>query len=882
MILANMTPLNAPHPCSSNRTSPFFKSLWGVILICAVLIPRSAGLFHGLESGSSFHPDTTKQVQAVQNFLNGTYVWTTGSLAYDGYAYGLNHLDEWIIRVVRPPLTGLRHALDPTFDVSSPTRAELFLWCRVLRLLYGGIAAGLLYSAAARLGFSLATRSLVLLLFAAAPLASTVTHFASGDIGIDLFVALALWFFTFLYRDKAPLAYWGMGFAVGSAFACKYNGFLANALPLACLLLISSPLRQRLKLLGLLLAGNVLGFLWLTPQFFQLPKRTLELIGLNFGYIATYGAPEGFYDLPLFTRVWSSLQQNIPLTAHALGWWLIALCLVALAFFTRRVLTGYRDLSVLDAGGFSLLAFAFAALLISLAGKPAVQPFHFSYLLLPLLLGFGSFLHQLPPGGPRRILTFFALIAVGIGLVQQQRESFFWMRQDMRDLALRAHQELLKPTRHDGPSEKTEIAFFKVEEANDAVFRNIPQRVKAPQAQAWDRNPAPSFPQIHWPLSQDWIFPETGMFPRESRSIWLRPETTVQYSLARNEQHAPEHLLFFQCGQRAATVHLRSSYKKYNPVHLRAFDHLLLPIGLHVPGIQTLTLTTEGGMVWCRLPSTPEQAKAMLVTMGQKEEEMNGTSEDLAQLYGRPKFLEGCLSSGRDKRNATLYEGPMSGGTFLMSVVTTDPQPPTLDLLPLQSNHPEMGRSYQGIQTKAGWEFQFTKPAHPLFVRLSLTHGTHACTWELKPVPHDGIIRFPENMATTAGLAEQESVVVSATNGSSLSFPRVPAVCRIGEPVWIYPTLSIGTLRSPLQESFLFLHLLDAGGQQVWAQDLALQDVSQSTEARLPFALQFDLPAGTYTLHGGFHHPRLFRRWPLDPDVKKDRAFLQPLSLEAK
>ena len=79
----------------------------GLALFFLALSLRSVGLFHGLDRGLTFHPDATKQVQAVRNFMDGTFVWYTDSLAYDGYPYGLNHVDAVLLRGLWPLVRGL-------------------------------------------------------------------------------------------------------------------------------------------------------------------------------------------------------------------------------------------------------------------------------------------------------------------------------------------------------------------------------------------------------------------------------------------------------------------------------------------------------------------------------------------------------------------------------------------------------------------------------------------------------------------------------------------------------------------------------------------------------------------------------------------------------
>lgn len=81
-----------------NKKQFLFVSLCSLIFLLALYL-RISGIFRGLgEQGSLFHPDEAKQILALFNFLNGDYVRYYGSLFYDGYPYGLNHLDEYLLR----------------------------------------------------------------------------------------------------------------------------------------------------------------------------------------------------------------------------------------------------------------------------------------------------------------------------------------------------------------------------------------------------------------------------------------------------------------------------------------------------------------------------------------------------------------------------------------------------------------------------------------------------------------------------------------------------------------------------------------------------------------------------------------------------------------
>ncbi|MBU3984664.1 MAG: glycosyltransferase family 39 protein [Proteobacteria bacterium] len=139
-----------------------------------------SGLFRGLgELGYIFHPDEPKQITALLNFLNGDYVHYYGSRFYDGYPYGLNHLDEYLLR----PLLFF-------FGAETPNHYSLYYVGRLLRVIYGMVTMAIAYKLVYTLVKNKTAALLAMFLLAIAPLSITVSHFATGDIGVDLFTSM--------------------------------------------------------------------------------------------------------------------------------------------------------------------------------------------------------------------------------------------------------------------------------------------------------------------------------------------------------------------------------------------------------------------------------------------------------------------------------------------------------------------------------------------------------------------------------------------------------------------------------------------------------------------------------------------------------------------
>jgi len=418
-----------------------------LLLIAATLLLgmylRGVGAFRGLGSESVYHPDEPKQVSALFNYLHGRYVWYTGSLFYDGYPYGLNHVDEWMLRPVLLVRNACLRTLHGTeWSPCVPSRSALYYWARTLRIIYG-VAVMLIACATARRLFRRQSAAwLVLLLTAVAPLSFCVTHFATGDIGVDLFGGLALLLLVLFARRPAFMLAFAAGAATGIAFGCKYNGILCG-LAIAIYALLHLVSRWRigtfLATSAASLGGCVVGIVASTPALLIDFKRTRDDIFANFQFIKDYSVPDEERALPFLQKAWLGLTRNTADIVGSLGWvvmFLAAVGLVAtIVSYARRPKHGdfeSNQNTVLRAR-LAVILFPFIALFMSLAGKLEVQPFHFSYLQVPFVLAAAAGVVALGRGSWRgaRLLAGIAAAAavVEFGL-DAAYERFYWQRED--------------------------------------------------------------------------------------------------------------------------------------------------------------------------------------------------------------------------------------------------------------------------------------------------------------------------------------------------------------------------------------------------------------------------------------------------------------------
>lgn len=529
------------------------KKLAFGLLIAFLLVGgyvRSAGLFRGLNDGVIPHPDTPKQIMMLDNHLRGNYVLYMDNRFYDGYPYGLNRVDEWLIRPLYGVVRAWRAWLTPDFPTPPiPARFDLYRWARALRVVYGLAAVLLLYAAARRLGAPPVPATAAAGLYALAPLGAAVTHSASGDVGVDLFLALALWCLARYGARQSDRWLAAAGAACGMAFACKFQGALGLWMVALPPLLLLKPNRAAFLALfrrgAAAAVGLAAGALVLTPAYFINPARTWRDTLANFAFIRDYNVPAEFLEKPLTERAAHGLSRNVPFVLGSLGWALAAGALLALVLFgLRRVRARKRarpdaapDTSpTLAAVALAIASFPFVALLMAPALKPNVHPFHFSFLLPPMALSTGLALDRSVRGRPlvfrAGIPLLLALFALESFFVHR-REHFFWRRGDTFAAALRfANGTFLdnpQPVLRYDPNRF--LKYFHAEPARLPVFRNRTASLPYRQAHVWRERHILPVPPVPLAEEHSWMFVNGPVFPRSDRMFFVPADLRTGHDL---------------------------------------------------------------------------------------------------------------------------------------------------------------------------------------------------------------------------------------------------------------------------------------------------------------------------------------------------------------
>ncbi|MBU0944952.1 MAG: glycosyltransferase family 39 protein [Proteobacteria bacterium] len=509
------------------QSTPFDKKKATLVVLCTLTVLlalyfRLSGVFRGLaDQGSIFHPDEPKQIVALFNFLNGEYVRYYGSLFYDGYPYGLNHLDEYLLR----PLLFF-------FGPDIPNHFLLYYYARLLRVVYGLVTMAIAYPLVYRLVKDRSSALLAMFLLAIAPLSITVTHFATGDIGVDLFTALCFLFLLW-YRDKIHKKIWlvASGLAVGAAFASKYNGLLVGMVP-AMVLCFEFQQHKDYRLFAqrclLLMTGAMLGTALFTPNLLLDPSTTLTNMFANFEFIKNYNVPEEILVKPWLERALLGFKNNSLYIIASLGYTVCLSSLVGLVFAVKKYFSCLPAPKSSDCSQNILLLamalFPLFSLCIALSGKYVVQPFHFSYLQLPLIVVTCT-LFSILRTSHSRVVRSCSILMVTLLIVEfaqvSWKENFFWRLEDNAFLA-----QNLPSTIYDREAFYTHrsapIRSLYLEPFGNSVFRNHNHEAKGPDASFWNTIEVAPLPQVANPLGKNWIFLNGPTFPRNERMLQIQ------------------------------------------------------------------------------------------------------------------------------------------------------------------------------------------------------------------------------------------------------------------------------------------------------------------------------------------------------------------------
>jgi hypothetical protein len=888
---------------------------------------RTTGVMRGLSQSYVYHPDEPKQMVALEHYLHGRYVWYTDSPFCDGYPLALNHLDEWLMRpilAIRNVCT--RHVVPGSPAPRVPDLLALYTWARALRVVYAMAVLLLAWQLARRLFDGRWAQGLVLLLLAIAPLPVVTAHFATGDVGVDLFTAAAL--LALATYAARPRAGWLVlaGVCVGVGFACKFQAALA-AIAIVLFIAAEAVAQRRVGRAfrdGLLALGSgAIGAVLATPAFFINAHRTWKDIRINFEFIRKYDASDAVLALPFVEQLRRGLLVNAPQILGAVGWGVVLLALLGAGIAPLKWWAARRrgdgEEARRTAFTVALTAFPFVAVLISLGGKPEVQPFHFAYLQLPFVMAAAFALTTLAlhraAGRPAAILL--ALLCVAELGLKTQREQFFWGRAD----TLPHHQQLEASLFIGAPLDGGSGAVLKrvfLEPPGPSVFRNRPREVVSRHAPFWNALHVAPVPAVPWSLDEDWIFDNGPVLPRNDRMFAVPANSRAERQLVLYEPPGP-----VTCGVRSGdspvqarldvggdvrTVRLPPHSQRlleFQPRKWRACrasgngtgDNWFVPVRVR----------TGTGAAWVTVMRDPRDAALFRLFGGESDQPPVWPADipdaAVVRAVNGARFLEGDSTVYLTENQATRVAADLAlpAGLYTLECDVRGDEAGTLTL------HIGSGmKTVPGLDIRRELPFtagaqmlrlSFAKSFAPYTVALSAISSTPAARvtgWRLRPDVegtlaawrhwHDHGERPDWLRPWPLGLAEEpaQARTVEALFDGRFRVTRLglPAQVRRGAPcpMWFGATME-GPPSRAYDELLVFVHLRNQG-RLVKALDARLREVLVAGSASAPvrFELPSDLAPGRYDLVVGIFNERTRLRLPIEgpslsPIEKRKRYF---------
>lgn len=348
-----------------------FSSIQKRIILALFVVAfalRLFGLSHDLHLDSVYHPDTPKQMRAVQQFLRGDYLVFQGHSDYDGYPYFNSHLVEWIVRGAMAVESGWRTWTGSwEGPVEPPSYVSLFWITRVWNAFLSALSIPLLVAIGRR--FHPAAGWIAAALMVVSPLDISAAHFASNDSTVAFFCLAALWFGLRIaergrWRDLA-----GGAFCVAAAFSSKYHGGMAF-LPVLIGHVLYSRSRGGIVSRPAILRWVFTGLAGLAAIFLTSPALIVNLdaqvdaVLHFFQYTANFALPAAFKELPAHQRFWIGLKENGPVIAAAVGWPVLVSALFAVALVRR------------DPRVLMLVAVPMLHVVVGMSGKPFLHQAH--------------------------------------------------------------------------------------------------------------------------------------------------------------------------------------------------------------------------------------------------------------------------------------------------------------------------------------------------------------------------------------------------------------------------------------------------------------------------------------------------------------------------
>lgn len=404
--------------------------LLGLLALGAWL--RFGGMSHDLHEGKVYHPDTPKQINAVQGFYKGHYFQHIGKRTFDGYPLFHAHLVEYIVRVVEPVRRGVLELVGVPYEKNVTVRTTVLYWILLSLNATLSTLTILLVFKIGREHFSPGVGWVAAGLQVVSPIDVTAAHLATGDATAAFCAALSLFFALRIYSRGFTRDY-VLAAAIGScAFAAKYYAALAFfPILVAHLARTGRPGAwfgaASLRRLAVVAAAAVAGLFLAIPSLFgHFVAQIKDIITVM--TIAGQRAPDELGKDPGRWRIFLHSQTtNLPVLVRLLSPAALTVVLVGFATRVRR-----------DPRFWILLVGPVAYWVFGVGSRAQVHPVFHAVITGPLFLltaGCAGELWRTRLRWSRVLRPLVAVLVAGAIVILAEealRERFFWWHMDAR------------------------------------------------------------------------------------------------------------------------------------------------------------------------------------------------------------------------------------------------------------------------------------------------------------------------------------------------------------------------------------------------------------------------------------------------------------------
>lgn len=405
-------------------------AFWGkIVIVLVAFLLRTSGLSHDLHLERVYHPDTPKQMRAVERFLDGNYYQIVGGRDYDGYPYFNSHLIEYLVRAYEAVGGVFVRHLGMGDQVERPGIIALYWITRTFNALLSALAVLIVMMLGNRLISQPAGLAAGLLL-ALSPVDVTACHFAAADTTAAFFALAATAVAARMIMSHSLINYISAGLLSAAAFSTKYHGGMALIAALVAHTLATGSWKALFSLssigrVALLVLSFIVGVFITSPTLLIAPEAAFKDILAFLEYTASFGMTPDMMAMSLPERIRMGMSLNMPALEEVIGWIPAALAPLGLWAGRKKGIT------------WVIAAVPLFYILAGLSTKPLTHPVYHTMatpgIFMLAGMGFAALMAGERWAAARRVSALILLVAAAGHLAHYTRtELFFFRHNDTR------------------------------------------------------------------------------------------------------------------------------------------------------------------------------------------------------------------------------------------------------------------------------------------------------------------------------------------------------------------------------------------------------------------------------------------------------------------